>query len=315
MLCASLAVEMQPWELVEIFRSSDRKAVNEHALVLQARGLAHQIVQGGGGYHLLVPSGQVEVARAELFRYDEENVGWPPREEAPPVRSRGYVAAAVYAAILCVVFPMGEHGFLGRDILAAGALDAERVRSGELWRPLTALTLHADFAHLAGNLVFGSVFAILAAHELGAGLAWLGILASGALGNLVNAWLQEDGFVSIGASTASFAALGMLGSYEWIRRASLRLRPLRRLAPLFLAAALLGWLGVGGAESDVIVEGARRGRTDVVAHVAGFLAGGLAGALIGRSRLPEATPPRAQQRLGLAAVLALALAWTLALVM
>jgi rhomboid protease GluP len=289
-LCSSPspAVEAQPWELVEIFRSSNRKAVNEHALVLQARGLAHEIVPGGGGYHLLVPSAQAEIARAELFRYDEENVGWPPREEPPPVRSRGYVAAALYAVIASALYPMGEHGFLGRDFLAAGALDAARVRAGELWRPITALTLHADLAHLAGNLVFGSVFAILASHEIGAGLAWLAILVSGALANLVNAWLQQDGFVSIGASTASFAALGMLAAYEWVRRASLRLRPLRRFAPLFLAAALLGWLGMGGAKSDIIEDVASRGRTDVVAHVAGFLVGGLTGVILGVSRLPEA---------------------------
>ncbi len=297
-------VEPLPWDWVEIFRSPTQKATNEHALVLQACELPHQVLFTEGSFRLIVPAAQATRARAELFHYDTENVGWPPREETPAIRSRGWIAAAIYSCVLLAIFPMGRLGFLGRDLFAAGALDAARVRSGEVWRAMTALTLHADLSHLAGNIVFGSAFAILAGHQLGAGVAWLSILVAGSLGNLVNAWLQEDGFVSIGASTANFAALGLFAAYEWIRRRSLRFKPLRRLAPLFGAAALLGWLGVPSAGPSHV---------DVIAHIAGFVVGVLLGILLGRSRLPEAVTPAAQRMMGVACLALLTLAWLAAL--
>ena len=41
---------------------------------------------------------------------------------------------------------------------------------GEWWRAVTALTLHGGLSHIAGNLVFGVMFAVLASHSLGVGL-------------------------------------------------------------------------------------------------------------------------------------------------
>ena len=42
-----------------------------------------------------------------------------------------------------------------------------------IWRAVTALTLHSDLAHLAGNAFFGGVFGVLLAQILGGGLAWI----------------------------------------------------------------------------------------------------------------------------------------------
>jgi membrane associated rhomboid family serine protease len=299
----TMTLEPSPWQWVEIFRSPTKKAANEHALVLQARELPHQILFVEGSFLLLVPAAQAARARSELFHYDTENVGWPPREVVPAIHSHGRIAALVYSLVLLALFPMGRFGFLGRDFFTAGALDAERVRGGEVWRAVTALTLHADASHLAGNIVFGSVFAIVAGHQLGAGAAWFAILLAGTLGNLANACLQANGFVSIGASTASFAALGLFAAYEWIRRRTLRFKPMRRLAPLFGAAALLGWLGMPLTQAQV----------DVVGHLAGFVAGALLGVLLGRSRLPETLTRRTQRILGAATLAVVALAWAAAL--
>ena len=73
---------------------------------------------------------------------------------------------------------------------------------------MTALGLHADSVHLAGNLVFGLVFGFLAGERLGWGLAWFGMLLAGALGNTLNAFVQAPDHTSVGASTAVFATLG-----------------------------------------------------------------------------------------------------------
>jgi len=290
---------------VEVFLGRDRRAAGERALVLQARGIPHQLVPVGRGVALFVPAARAEEALRELASYERENVGWPPERPAPPMLSSGVSGAVAYSAILLAFAPIARTGLLGRNWWEAGKLVAGRVKDGELARAATALCLHADAAHLIGNLVFGCAFGVLAAHTMGLGVTWAGVLAAGFLGNLTNAWLQDATHSSIGASTAVFGCLGLMSSYEWMRRRALSLPPMRRYAPLLAAAALFGFFGAG--------EGSGDARTDVVAHVTGAGWGALLGALAGALRLPERLGPRAQRVLGLAALVLLGLAWVSAL--
>ena len=64
---------------------------------------------------------------------------------------------------------------------------------------------------------------------------------------------------------------------------------------------LLGYLGTSGE------------RTDVMAHLGGFVAGILVGAVLSRMRAPERLSPGAQLALGLLAPVMLAVAWAAAL--
>ena len=166
---------------------------------------------------------------------------------------------------------------------------------------VTALSLHIDLPHLVANLVIGGLFGLFAGRLLGSGLAWFSILIAGTTGNLLNAWIRHPGHTSVGASTAVFAALGIVAAYTWKQRREVSAPRLARWAPLVGAVVLLGYLGTGGA------------RTDVTAHVAGFLSGVLLGALYGK--LGDRVVPAAggQFLLGLGALAVLALAWTLAL--
>jgi membrane associated rhomboid family serine protease len=140
-------------------------------------------------------------------------------------------------------------------------MQAGQVLAGEWWRPVTALTLHGDAAHLSANLFFGAVFGALAGMAVGGGVAWLAILVGGALGNALNALVQAPSHASIGASTAVFAALGLVVMHAFRYRHALPATPLRRWSPLVGGVLLLAWTGTGGE------------RTDVVAHLTGFLAG------------------------------------------
>ncbi len=132
---------------------------------------------------------------------------------------------------------------------------------------MTALTLHADWLHLLGNLAIGGVFILRLARELGSGLAWSLLLASGALGNLINASLQPPDHRAIGASTAVFGAVGILAALSVVRYR----RHLWKRWPLPLAAALalLALLGSAGEH------------TDLGAHLFGFAAGLALGAAAG----------------------------------
>ena len=152
-----------------------------------------------------------------------------------------------------------------------------------------------------GNLFFGSLLGLLAAQGLGGGVAWLAILTGGVLGNAANALLQDARHSAVGASTAVFAALGLLVALGlWHRRN----RPggaIRRWSPLIAGLLLLAWTGIGGE------------RTDVLAHVTGLVAGLLIGGAAGfvPGTLLERRPT--QLSATLTAVALLALAWMLAL--
>jgi membrane associated rhomboid family serine protease len=188
-----------------------------------------------------------------------------------------------------------------QDWWSAGAAQAGLIADGEWWRTLTALGLHADLEHLASNLAFGSFLGLLLVQLLGPGLAWLAILLGGALGNALNALLQPTAHTAVGASTAIFAALGILATLAWRRRLVLWTRGLRRWLPLAAGVMLLAYLGFGGE------------RTDIGGHVAGFAAGTALGVGLACAgdRVPQAAS--AQWIFGIAALALFALAWLLAL--
>lgn len=190
----------------------------------------------------------------------------------------------------------------GIDWFFAGRMEAGRVMAGEWWRIVTALTLHLDAGHIMGNLAFGGVFGFLAGRVLGGGVAWLAIVVAGALGNLMNAAVQAPTHLSIGASTAVFAALGVIVSHALRPRAAVPEKTLKRWSPLIGGVLLLAFTGVGGE------------RTDIVAHVTGFFGGLLIG--WAACRLPDRwLASRLVQRLaGFTAIAVVVSAWIVALV-
>jgi len=124
-----------------------------------------------------------------------------------------------YALLLFLIGVASSRMPLGRSWFDVGILDGTRFRAGELWRAVTALTLHADLAHLLANIGFGALFGGLAARVYGAGCGWLLILVAAVAANAVNGLTMPAGRASLGASTAVFAALGTLAVVRWRARA------------------------------------------------------------------------------------------------
>lgn len=259
---------------------------------------------------LLVPAPVAAHALEQIVRYESEHqVGqdrWRHSEDAlarPRQAAVGARFGAMGLVLVLVFFAFAQTTYLGsRDWLDAGRLQAGLVRDGEWWRVFTALTLHLDMAHLLGNLVFGVVFGFIASLSLGSGAAWLTILLCGAAGNLLNAWLQPLTHSAVGASTAVFAALGLIAAFQWrVQMVQAGERWLRRLGPLVAGIALLAFLGVGDE------------RTDVGAHLTGFLCGLGGGWLWGDVLRRRGAPSmRVQWMMGGAAPTLLALAWWIA---
>ena len=127
--------------------------------------------------------------------------------------------------------------------------------------------------------------------------------AGGGAGNWLNAWGHRDAeHLSIGASTAVFAALGMLVAAQCTMR-TLALRQVRVrefLLPVGAGLGLLAYLGVGDQQ------------TDYMAHFFGLLAGvpfGVAGVWL---RLGTRTPRLVQAVLAWSAAAIVASVWWLA---
>jgi membrane associated rhomboid family serine protease len=283
-------------ELVEVFRAASERALRERALVLASVGIPSLALAQDGVERLLVEAHWAERAHEELARYEEENVGFRRKRVLPPAAPLARAAAAAFAVLLVAFFLAQTSEFGGLDWSGAGGASAAAIRAGELWRASTALVLHVDVPHLFSNLIFGLLFSYLLFHAHGGGLGLFALVACGTLGNLTNAWVHGPGHASIGASTAVFAAVGLLGSSEARARHLLAEPTTRRAAPISAALVFLLYLGVGDAQAAHDI--------DVLAHVFG-----LAWGLVLGTYLPSLPRARVDSR-GLQLTLAaLALAW------
>ena len=272
----------------------------ELALVLTAQAIESRVRFEPQGWILSVAADSVAAAELELAAYVAEAPRGAARVAAPASRGRPWPGIVAYVAvIMAVALAAGSLAF-GVDWLARGGMNGARLFAGEWWRPITALTLHADAAHLLGNAFFGSFFGYSVARYLGGGVGWLAILAGGSLGNLANALLLGAAHRSIGASTAVFAALGLLTAWCWRRGFPPGASRRERFAPVVAGIGLLAFTGAGGVG------------TDVGAHLTGFVTGFVGGLSLARFGTPRSRA--AQLGCGIAALAAVALAWAAALV-
>ena len=290
-------MEDPQFQIVSLYGSRSKKRCMEDALVLQAVGIQCEVLPRDGEFALVVHVRDGDRAREQLRLYLDENRARQPRFDARLGVNDGLACACLYGVTILLIDVLQRDQAFSLDWWRAGMSHAGLIREGEWWRAVTALGLHADSVHLAGNLVFGLVFGFLAGEVLGWGLAWSGMLLAGALGNAVNAFVQSPDHTSIGASTAVFATLGILAAYTWKRRPT----QINRWVPLGGGLALLAFLGMGGE------------RTDIFAHIAGFGSGCLFGLVFGVLETRSLLASRHKLTLGLAASLFFALSWTLAL--
>jgi membrane associated rhomboid family serine protease len=250
------------------------------ALVLDSRSVPCCIEHEGNGWQLLVPAEHLDTARNELRTYERKNRNWPPSilPSSPLVDN-----TLVTLSVLLLLATFHNVTRLGIPLFGAtapdwgglGSASAGLILDGQWWRTVTALTLHADWLHLLSNLAIGGVFIVFLCRELGSGLSWSLLLASGILGNLANACLQRPSHNAVGASTAVFGAVGILAALNMVRHRRLQRR---WLLPVAAALALLAILGTEGKN------------TDLGAHLFGFVFGGLLGLgaelLVGRYGRP-----------------------------
>lgn len=230
--------------------SLSRAQARIRALTLEALKIPFRLEGDGEGWRLLVAAELFHEALEELRRFEAENANWPPPKPPPSPQFDNLLITLSVLGLLGIFHNLTRldldlFGLSALDWVLRGNSDAGLVRSGEWWRTVTALTLHADGQHLLGNLLIGGGFILMLCRALGSGLGWSLLLASGALGNLLNAWLQAPLHRSVGASTAVFGAVGLLAGLHLLQERR------RWYLPLASALALLALLGSEGENTDL----------------------------------------------------------------
>jgi rhomboid protease GluP len=270
--------------------SPHERLARDWGLVLAAAGIACEVARRGREWDVVVDADDADRAAEALAAYEAERV--PPRAAALSVDEYGRTWAGVVMGMLLVLASgLVGSGTTATALFGAAEARADAIISGEAWRAVTALTLHADAPHLVSNLLAGTLVATAVCSAVGPGIgAWL-LLATGASGNWLTAMLHA-GHRAVGASTAIFGGIGVLVGLAILRRRR------RAWVPLGAGLALLGFLGTGE-------------RADLLAHFFGFIAGVVAGSAVAPAPVLRSRP--AQWLLALAALGAVGGCWLLAI--
>jgi rhomboid protease GluP len=272
------------------------RQAEEWALVLAAAGISHRIASDRAFSALLVPADEAPRAQAALDAYEQEARQAPGaviHEAAPPYLA--WALSMAVGAFLLLFFAVTGSPAASPRWFERGAASARLIVSGEPWRAVTALTLHLDAVHVAGNALAITVLLPAIVQRLGVGVGILFVLLSGTAGNVLAALTQDSRHVSVGASTGIFGAVGML--------AALRLFPPR-------TGRKPRWTVVVAALLLVVLFGTAR-EADVIGHVLGLVSGGVMG-LVGAT-LRRPLGPSAQWALLALATMAVIGCWRLAL--
>lgn len=285
---------------IRLRATDDLNLAREWELVLLAQGLSPRVRATAAGVVLSVPEAEADRAREALFAYDNENALKLVERSEPPGSWSVLAGSVVSGIFILAMFWATTVGLPTVPWFERGRADADRIVHGELWRAVTALTLHADVAHAVSNAAAAAIFFAMVSSLMGLGLGCALVLVAGAGGNLANAFLQGSPHVSIGASTAVFGAVGLVSGLTMAERRREPSRRRRAWLPIAAALALLGMLGSGGA------------RVDIWAHLFGLLFGAMLGIAFGYVH-PRPPGFRTQWVFGSAAIGALIYSWTLAL--
>jgi len=257
--------------LIEIDRCQTRAEAELRASALMVGGVQCSLVPIGDAFGIYVEEVNVGRACEQLAIYKSAFTLVNPATRGIRKVKHGLLGSILYVVVLVAFFLAHQLGAFSIDWLAKGSSQAGVIVEGAWWRTITSLTLHAEFGHLLGNLIFGVVAGYFVAQCFGSGLAWFLIVLAGSLGNGLNAFIHFPEHTAIGASTGLFGALGILSGYSHGSNFAPWRHGLRRWVPIAAGITLLSFLGFGGEN------------TDVLGHIMGFGVGVAIGLVLARA--------------------------------
>src|SRR5688572_17911561 len=145
---------------------SRRKAM-DWSLVLASQEIPTTISHSKEtGWALLVNPADVERAIKAIRQYHVENRHLEWRQQLPWSRVTFHWGAVPVCLLLAVVYQLSSNI---PSLYQAWVFDTAAVRTGQWWRPFTAVLLHSDLAHLLANATSGVLLFGLAMARFGAG--------------------------------------------------------------------------------------------------------------------------------------------------
>lgn len=247
-------------DMEKVFTALSAKKADLIILILTSQNIKTSIDKQNNLFDILVDKENHKQALVTVDTYNKENKFFRLRQQlqAFPISSFKSCTAfiimglLVFIHIFCLYYNIHE-----KMILKYGA-SALFILQGETYRAITALFLHADVRHLAGNLAGILIFAAPVITVSGYGTGSFMLLFAGTIGNLFNAHIYQTAHLSIGASTAVMGAAGLLAAFQITQRT--RTVSVNNLMPIFAGAILVALFSQGE-------------NTDVWAHIFGFLSG------------------------------------------
>lgn len=235
-----------------------RRLAMDWSLVLTSQGIPTIIENHPEtGWALVVTSIDHGRALESIRQYRFENARWPWRKpvlRAPLI----FDWASIMWVMMIGIF---HYASSVRPVMQnAGLMDTTLVASGQWWRLFTAIWLHADYAHLAGNAAIGFMLLGLSMGLHGTGLGLLAAYLAGVGGNLTDWMVYGDGHHSLGASGMVMGALGLLAVQSFILRRELN----------YAKKYIFGGIASGVMLFTLL---ALSPESDVVAHLGGFISG------------------------------------------
>ena len=241
--------------------------INRNTANLILTVLASQAIEGvpekkaSGRYDILIQKTDQDRAQYHLDQYARENPQQPwPRSEGfpvyPPLSAALFLSPAALAAALVIAlihYYLETSGTWSQTLFAYG-ISPYFLGQGETFRAITALFLHSDAGHVMGNMAGLILLAGPLTRVTGPGTGLFFLLAAATSGNLLANSFSMDTRLSIGASTAVMAAAGLLAARQALNK---RFRFWQPLAAGLILTALFS----------------HGPRTDISAHLFGFLAG------------------------------------------
>jgi len=244
---------------------SERQAM-DWSLVLASLEIPTTIQRLGETSWALVVDGEHHERALEAIRlYRLENRRWKWQQQLPWSDFTFHWGAIFWCLFLVFAFQIST--VTSADLRQGWVFSSKAVQAGEWWRVFTAILLHADLPHLVFNAITGFVLFGLAMARFGTGCALFASYLAGAAGYASGLLLYKNHYSAVGASGMVMGALGLI---------AVQVFPRWRMN----GAALKHWFRSLLAGILLFIFLGTSPKTDVVAHLGGFVAGIVLGALL-----------------------------------
>lgn len=251
----------------KIFTDFSAKKADLIVLILTSQNIKTHIEKTDNAFNVLVNEDDKQNALLMIEAYYKENRFFKIKQQLEqfPISSFKSWTAFSIIGLLWSIYGLCIHYNIHEKMILTYGSSALFILQGETYRAITALFLHADAMHLAGNTAGLLIFAAPVISLAGFGVGPFMLLLSGTIGNLINAHLYKTAHLSIGASTAVMGAAGLLAAFQITQKG--KPARLKNLIPLFAGATLVALFSHGE-------------NTDIWAHVFGFLSGLASGVIL-----------------------------------